>query len=318
MMSAFRVRLRSVLFHHVADHDSSFTEGLGVRMDVEVFRDRVARLARRYNPVSLDDVRHALAGGELPPRALLVTIDDAYATVATHAAPILDDYGIPSVFFVNGGFIDHGEMNIDNLVMHTANVAGPAALERAVAHVRPAEVSTHPASVLADLVPTLGLDEVSELRHALEAEHERDPLAEAASAGLYLSSAQLRSLPESMTIASHTKSHVRCRMLGPDELREQITGNRRLLAEMTGASIDGFSVPYGSHLDYPPRVKEAVASAGHDVSFLVEGQLNHGALDGGPLMRVSVAQRSSAAAAVELEVLPRLRHVRDALRGTTR
>ena len=58
-MAPFGVRLRSVLFHHVAESDSSFTAGLGVRMDIDVFRERIAQLARRYTPVTLDDVRVA-------------------------------------------------------------------------------------------------------------------------------------------------------------------------------------------------------------------------------------------------------------------
>lgn len=318
MSSALSVHLRSVLFHHIADRDSHFTGRLGVRMDVDAFRRRLSHLVRHYRPVSLDDVRAALSGESLPPRALLVTIDDAYASVATRAAPILDELGVSSVFFVNGGFIDHREINIDNLVMYTANVAGDAAVARSVRRVRPGGAPVDPAGVLAVLIPTMRLGEVAALRAALGDELDHDPLDAAAAEGLYLSTDQLRSLPASMTIASHTRSHVRCRMLDAAELDEQISGNRRLLAEMTGQPIHGFSVPYGSHLDLPPSVETAIADAGHDVTFLVEGQLNHGQLGGGPLLRVSVAKPSPLGGAVELEVLPRLRRLRDAVRGTRR
>ena len=318
MIAASSVPLRSVLFHHIADRDSGFTRRLGVRMDVDVFRRRLSHLVRHYRPVALDDVRAALAGDALPPRALLVTIDDAYASVASTAAPILDELGVPSVFFVNGGFIDHREINIDNLVMYTAHVAGDAAVARAVVRARPGGRPVDPAGVLADLVPTMRLDEVAALRAALHDELDHDPLEAAAAEGLYLSTDQLQSLPTSMTIASHTRSHVRCRMLDAGELDQQIAGNRRLLAEMTGQPIHGFSVPYGSHLDLPPSVESAIAAAGHDVTFLVEGQLNHGPLGAGPLLRVSVAKATPLGGAVELEVLPRLRRLRDAVRGTRR
>ncbi len=147
------VTLRSVLFHHIADRDSTFTSGLGVTMGIDDFRARIADLARRYHPVSFEDVRAATEGAPLPPRALLVIFDDAYASVADTAAAVLDDHGIPSVFFVNGGFVDHEEMSIDNLVTHTANTAGAAALERAVAAIRPGATSTTRATILADLVP---------------------------------------------------------------------------------------------------------------------------------------------------------------------
>ena len=167
--------------------------------------------------------------------------------------------------------------------------------------------------VLADLVPTLRLDDVATLRGARVAELDHDPLARAESEGLYLTSAQLRSLPDSMTIGSHTRLHVRCRMLDPDELVEQITGNKRMLAEMTGGSIDGFSVPYGSRLDHTDRVKAAVAAAGHDVTFLVEGQLNQRPFEGQPLMRVSLALGVLAGLGDRARGAAALRHVRDAV-----
>jgi peptidoglycan/xylan/chitin deacetylase (PgdA/CDA1 family) len=310
-----RVTLRSVLFHHIADQDSTFTAGLGVRMGVNDFRKRIGHLARWYHPVSIDEVRAAVAGAVLPPRSVLLTFDDAYASVAEKAAPVLEEYRVPSVFFVNGGFIDHEEMNIDNLVAHTANTSGVAAIERAIAEVRPDGDLATLSGVLDRLVPTLRLAEVHALRDTLFAELDHDPRERAAAEGLYLTGEQLTSLSLSMAIGSHTRSHVRCRNLDHVELLAQIDGNRRLLADAVGTAVGSFSVPYGSALDFPAPVAAAVRNAGHDLSFLVEGQLNHGPLVADRILRVSLAKTSTLGSTVELEVLPRLRRVRDLIRG---
>ncbi len=311
-----RVTLRSVLFHHIADHDTSFTDGLGVTMAIDGFRARIAHLAKHYHPVSLEAVK-AAHEEKLPRRAVLVTFDDAYGSVAEVAADVLEEYRVPSVFFVNGGFVDHAELGTDNLVTHTANHAGQAALSRAVATVRPGSPS-EPSDVLGQLIPTLTLTELEELRTAMEEELDHDPLQEATARNLYISADQLTSLPSSMAIGSHTRSHVRCRVLDEEGLSTQIHGNRSLLVEALDAAIESFSVPYGSALDLPESVADAVHDAGHDLIFLVEGRLNHGPLVDDRIMRVSLAHTSTLASTVELEVLPRMRYARDLIFGSAR
>ena len=58
-------------------------------------------IARSCTPITLQDFRQAvLEGSPLPPRPVLVTFDDGYRSVPTLAAPILERYGVPAVFFV--------------------------------------------------------------------------------------------------------------------------------------------------------------------------------------------------------------------------
>lgn len=312
------VRLRSVLFHHVSDTDSSFTTGLGVRMGVDAYRGRVEFLRRHYAPVSLDDVREACDGAPLPRRALLITFDDAYASVAGTAAPILDDLGVPSLFFVNGGFVDHRQLGLDNLVAHVATVGGPGALRTATSRVVAGRASDSIAETLGSIVPELGRDAVVRLRGALEDQLDHDPLEAAASEGIYLSADQLRSLPDSMAIGSHTASHVRGRALTEDHAGTEVGENRARLRRLTDDAVTSFSVPYGSVVDLTPIVADAVRAAGHDTTFLVEGRLNHGDLARHRLTRVSLGSESDVGTLVELEVLPRLRYARDLVRGDGR
>src|SRR5208283_3641617 len=81
-------------------------------------------LTRYYTPVRLEDVLTNGDGRRLPPRAVLVTFDDAYASVAQSAAPLCRQFGVPAVFFVNAGFLDNQRLAPDNLVCYIANVLG--------------------------------------------------------------------------------------------------------------------------------------------------------------------------------------------------
>ncbi len=65
------------------------------------FERQVEVLAERYRPVSLAEALEGLARpATLPPRAVLVTFDDAYADFAAVAWPILRAAGVPATLFV--------------------------------------------------------------------------------------------------------------------------------------------------------------------------------------------------------------------------
>lgn len=310
-MSALSVSLRAVLFHAVSDRGSAFTDGLGVTMAESDFRDRVRFLRRHYHPVDLSTVVAAAAGEPLPPRALLVTIDDAYSSVASTIAPVLDDAGIPSVFFVNGGFVDHGELGTDNLVTYAVNTLGGEAVQAAADEVRSGESAETIDDALGGFVPTLDQATLRRFRRALVERHDHDPLERARDERLYLDETSLRALPDSMALGSHTRTHVRCRTLSAADMQSELVDNRDLLERLTGRPVTAFSVPYGSRADLTDEVAAALADTGHDPVFLVEGQLNHDRVDGGPIMRVSMKSTSDLDSLLELEVWPRVRFLRD-------
>lgn len=317
-MSGLSATLRAVLFHRVSDRGSAFTDGLGVTTSVADFRARLRFLRKRYNPVDLEAVRAAGRGEVLPPRALLVTIDDAYSSVADTMAGMLDAVGLPSVFFVNGAFIDHRLLGTDNLVTYTANTLGRDALRDAARAVDPDATVTTVDEALGAFVPTLDQRTLGRFREALETAHDHDPLDRARAEGLYVDRTALEGLPASMALGSHTSSHVRCRTLGADDLGPELADNRALLEELTSRPVTAFSVPYGSRADLTPGVATAVADAGHDQVFLVEGLLNHGPLHPEGIYRVSIKSNSDLGSFVELEVWPRARHIRDRIRGRRR
>lgn len=67
------------------------------------FVDQMTVLATHYRPVSLSDVMAALARpAALPPRAVLVTFDDAYADFAD-AWTVMRERGVPATLFVPTG-----------------------------------------------------------------------------------------------------------------------------------------------------------------------------------------------------------------------
>jgi len=74
------------------------------------FDRQIRLLAANYRVLSMRQVIEALAGGRsLPPRAVLITFDDAYRDFAENAWPILQRHGLPVTLFVPTGYPDRPE-----------------------------------------------------------------------------------------------------------------------------------------------------------------------------------------------------------------
>src|ERR1039458_620349 len=94
--------LRSILFHDIAVSQSSFNKGLGATVTPSDFEAALKYLTRHYTPVRLSDVLAAADGRRLPPKPVLVTFDDAYASVREIAAPLCRSYGVPALPLIKG------------------------------------------------------------------------------------------------------------------------------------------------------------------------------------------------------------------------
>jgi len=68
-----------------------------------------------------------------------VTFDDAYASVARVAAPILRRHRVPALFFVNAGFIGNHDLGLDNLLCYVANTLGMAPIQLAASQLERGE-----------------------------------------------------------------------------------------------------------------------------------------------------------------------------------
>ncbi len=73
----------------------------------EAFRAQMAWIRRSaWRVLDLDDYADALAaGGKVPRRGVIITLDDGFADCRTHAAPVLEEFEIPATFFIVAGAV---------------------------------------------------------------------------------------------------------------------------------------------------------------------------------------------------------------------
>ena len=305
--------LRCVVFHDISESESSFTKGMGVTISPSNFESALRFIAAHYHPVSLGDV---LDHRRLPERPVLLTFDDGYASVLDRAVPVCKRLGIPATLFLNSAFLDNKCLSPDNLVCYVANIRGMGTINNAARIVLGKDAPELRAmmDVFRRLFTTISLTQRAEFLEALRHLAEVNDAQLAAAERLYLTSGQVRALShEGFEIGNHTTCHVHCRNLRSRDRHEQIDRNKMDLEKLSGRAVRSFSVPYGSSIDLSNELTTYLRSSGHQGVFLSEGVSNT-LLSGVVLDRVGVRGSGDETTFVDLEVLPRLRFIRNRLR----
>jgi len=312
--------LRCVLFHNVADGESSFTKGLGVTVARGTFEGALKFITKYYTPVSLQEVIADSDSLRLPRRPVLVTFDDAYASVCEFAVPLCLKYGVPVVFFVNGACLDNRQLALDNLVCYVANERGLGAIKAAFMDAGGKDASSlgSLAQVFSHILPSMSLTARKVVRSALLEATKCSEGEITAKACLYINSQQLRALAaRKVEIGNHTYSHMNGRSLLAGEFPDEIDRNKTMLEAISGTEVRSFSVPYGSSVDLTPELAAHLDKAGYESVFLAEGSSGSLICPGSSLDRVSIKANTDASLFSEIEILPRARTIRNAVFGNS-
>ena len=316
-----RYSLRCVLFHNVSDTESAFTKGLGVTVTRKNFEAALKFVTKHYTPVSLQDVIADSDGRRLPPRPVLVTFDDAYASVREFAAPLCSKFGVPAVFFVNGLCLDNRRLALENLICYVANKFGMGMVNAAIRSVQGTgdlEVRSL-VEVFSRFLPRTALSGREAFRRALASLARISESDLAAEAGLYLTTHQLRDLATfKFEIGNHTYSHANCRALLAEDFAGEVDRNKAVLEESSGTAVRSFSVPYGSSSDLTTDLVAHLQRSGYQAVFLAEGSANSWSSLGSHVDRVSIKGSTDAALFSEIEILTRLRTIRNSLFGVAK
>ena len=306
--------LRCVVFHDVSETESPFTKGMGVRITPDDLKSALEFLTRYYTPVSLHDVLTGSDGRGLPPRPVLVTFDDGYASVAEAAVPLCRTLGVPAVLFLNAAVFDNDRLAADNLVCYVANVVGMELINSAARALKGpgAPQLQRLADVFRQFFPYIS---PSERQSYLQILTELAGLNErqlARKASLYLTGEQVRELAFSdCEIGNHTYNHVHCRSLTSRDIACEIDRNKAELEAVSGTTVRSFSVPYGSLADLTSSLVEHLSMSGHQATFLSQSVSNPPGSKPLRFDRVSTLRGSADSLFLEIEVLPRLRTMRN-------
>jgi len=95
-----------LMYHRVDAAVPSNAVGRDLTVEPTAFEAQLRWLrARGIRTLTAADLALALARGEHPARAVVLTFDDGYADAATTALPLLVKYGARATFYISSGFV---------------------------------------------------------------------------------------------------------------------------------------------------------------------------------------------------------------------
>lgn len=259
----------------------------------EGFEAQVAYLAAHRHVLSLEELLAVRRGcARLPPRAVVITFDDAYRDFATYAWPTLRRHRVPATLFVPTGYPDRSEHAFWWDRLHTAlhGTSRPSArLPWGAVPLRNAAERRQAFRAVSGAVKTLEHAPAMALVDAIESELDVPPAT-----GSVLGWDELRRLArEGLALAPHSRTHPLLDRLDPAQLEDEIHGSARDLERELGAAPPAFAYPGGGH---SAAVVDCVRRAGFELAFTTgRGSCDARSADWLHLRRANVGARSSLA-----------------------
>jgi peptidoglycan/xylan/chitin deacetylase (PgdA/CDA1 family) len=258
------------LFHGVIPQQRHHIRNYTVK---HLARERFAAILRDLddhgNAVSLPDIVQATVNGKkLPKRAFAITFDDGFENNYSVAAPVLDDFRVPAMFYVTTGFIESNGSSWIDLIEYSVEQAEKFQLSL-----------TH-----AELCGTYNSREekielLNRIRQVVKNDASIDPYEFAAEVSRQIgvrmeepdpdldqkmSWTQVRKLAENclFTIGGHSHTHRILEYLSQSELEDEISLSLEKLKTNLDAPIEHYSYPEGLAHCYSDRVIGALRGRG--------------------------------------------------------
>lgn len=235
------------------------------------FAAQMEHLAARWNVVGAQDVLDVFErGATLPPRAAMVTFDDAYRGFGEHAWPVLKRLGLPVTLFVPTCFPDQPERGFwwDRLYQ-AINTPGQRELVTPTGRF-PTETAaqrTRLFKALREYVKSLAHDAAIEWVEAVCCYG-----GAAGGAGDVLGWDALRALAaEGVTLAPHSQTHPMLNRVTPERARDEAVGSLADLRREIGPTLPIFAYPSGGVDD---RAVAELDRAGFRLAFTTQRGVN--------------------------------------------
>jgi peptidoglycan/xylan/chitin deacetylase (PgdA/CDA1 family) len=273
------------------------------------FEAQMTAVLRHHRPIALADLLAASRGsGQLPPRAVLVTFDDAYRDFRDNAWPILKKLGIPVTLFVPTAFPDAPERAFwwDRVWQALTAAQSDADLDTPVG---PLSLRTDQERRVAAraLVEHYKSVPHGAAMQGVAALCDRVQLGPAVSEVLGWD--DLRSLGvEGVGLAAHSRSHPLLTRLPVAEARVEVEGSSRDLEGQLGdgAFPNVFAYPAGAH---DKETRRVLSELRIELAFTTERGVNRiGRSDPLVLRRINVGIRSQSEVIRAQIAVARLQH----------
>lgn len=257
-----------VNFHYIRDKFEFEYSGI-VGITPSHFRNQLTQLGKHGQFISQQMLVDKLRNGkELPEKAILITFDDGLKEQMRFALPVLEELGIPAIFFVNSSiliekeFLDVHKIHLlrtvidpesfSHEILAVLKMAGhevdmQSITQKGVGHYKYDNPNTAALKYLLNFT----LDERLREQTINDLFEETFGSAiEGLHGAFYMGRNDVVQLGEKGYLGSHGHYHLPIGNLEEEEKISEIRKSKAILEQMSGTKIRGFSYPYGNELAY--------------------------------------------------------------------
>ena len=234
--------------------------------------DRQMRVLRdNFSVISLQDLVNEMKNGRnVPPNAVVITIDDAYRDCYQYAFPILRKYRIPATVYVTTDFVDAKIWMWPDLIEYILGHTSSSDYTLEVQH-NPRRFSLTSLvqrqaawSDIADYCLQLSEVEKNQLIAQLAVDLKVSIPTIPLEGYQAMSWEQLREFKDhSIDVGGHTRTHPRLTAIPYTNLVNEIEGCKSRIEDMIDGQVESFAYPHGTTSDYNNQVKTVVKAAGY-------------------------------------------------------
>jgi peptidoglycan/xylan/chitin deacetylase (PgdA/CDA1 family) len=237
-------------YHSIQDRPEQFANTIGCDSihATSIFERHMELIAQRFTAISLDDIALFLKGDKtLPQRAVAITFDDGYKDNVRLAAPILNRFGIPGLFYVLVGAVDRSKAPWYCLLRHAFWTArNPKWTDPTTSTVhdltdsRAREVAFMDAAGICAKSSAAAREELVQ-----NATHSLGPEPFPNESDLMMTWDDARTLVKSgHIVGSHTMTHPNVAHVSADDARSELADSKLKLEKELGAPVKHFSYPH--------------------------------------------------------------------------
>ncbi|MCB9252180.1 MAG: polysaccharide deacetylase family protein [Flavobacteriales bacterium] len=275
----------AVNYHYIRkDFNNPYPAIFGVKPTE--FRNQLEILSRFGSFISQEELRIRIRNNEKPSSnkiEFLITFDDGLKEQYDEGLPILNEMGIPAVFYVNTINFENHEFSLVHQI-HLLRSQIPSAKlysdlsgsyniflsetekTEAANHYRYDDAETAELKYLLNFKLSLSQQE--------EIIQQQFPLyfdqPEQIHHNLYMSKSQLKTLADSGYLGTHSHKHIPLGLYSVEEIRKQILDSKNYLESLCNTEIYSIGYPYGSKEACTDVVSDVAAETGLEFGFTTE------------------------------------------------
>jgi peptidoglycan/xylan/chitin deacetylase (PgdA/CDA1 family) len=271
-------RLTVLTYHRAGPPALELVDAKVVSASAETFDRQVEFCKANFRVVAIDDVLRFVRGeAPLPPRPLLITLDDGYLDNFDVAYPILRRHGVPATFFIATAYVgerrlfwwDRIHYLVGSATNEVAELTYPHSFTLRLGH-GAGDRTAAIARALRIAKDEVGLDMQRFLDHLGDkAGVLADPARERALVDAHLMTWEhVRALRRGgMDVQSHTHTHRVLHTLPRDALVTDLVTAREILEDVLGHPVRAVAYPVGKAAVYAEDTRRAVRDAGYEIGF---------------------------------------------------